>query len=141
VSNHGIRLKSIAMSIEWLDDIMRSNFWVKCKDRAGVATRGTAKVSPFASLQLYLRLRLHGSKNSGLGRHAASHLLLVSPPCNIRLCHHSRPLVLEVARCCPKRVVLSKLAVVVECAVTMLPKNTIVATLWALMEVCRCTRL
>ncbi|KIK36357.1 hypothetical protein CY34DRAFT_811361, partial [Suillus luteus UH-Slu-Lm8-n1] len=42
-SNHGVRLKSMAMSIEWLDDIMRSNFWDKCKDRAGVATQGTAK--------------------------------------------------------------------------------------------------
>ncbi|KIK33661.1 hypothetical protein CY34DRAFT_813464 [Suillus luteus UH-Slu-Lm8-n1] len=46
-SNHGIRLKSIAMSIERLDDIMHSNFWVKCKDRAGVATQGTAKIKRF----------------------------------------------------------------------------------------------
>ncbi|KIK31779.1 hypothetical protein CY34DRAFT_19578 [Suillus luteus UH-Slu-Lm8-n1] len=35
--------ESIAMSIEWLDDIMHSNFWVKCKGYAGVATQGTAK--------------------------------------------------------------------------------------------------
>ncbi|KAG1762531.1 hypothetical protein EDD22DRAFT_891378, partial [Suillus occidentalis] len=36
----------IAMFIEWLDDIMPSDFWVKFKDYAGAATQGTVKVSP-----------------------------------------------------------------------------------------------
>ncbi|KAG2751592.1 hypothetical protein P692DRAFT_20357146, partial [Suillus brevipes Sb2] len=62
------------------------------------------------------------SKFSALGCHAASHLLFGSLPYNIWLFYYSRPLVLQVTCCCPKRVALSKLAVVVECAVTMLHK-------------------
>jgi hypothetical protein len=42
--------KSFAMSSEWLDDVMPSNLWVKCKDYAGVAAQGTAKVSSSARL-------------------------------------------------------------------------------------------
>ncbi|KIK34094.1 hypothetical protein CY34DRAFT_813139 [Suillus luteus UH-Slu-Lm8-n1] len=47
MSDHGFRMKSIAMSIEWLDDITPSNFWVRCKDFAGVATQGTTKIKIF----------------------------------------------------------------------------------------------
>ncbi|KAG1762512.1 hypothetical protein EDD22DRAFT_1026797 [Suillus occidentalis] len=46
--------ESIARSIEWLDDIMHSNFWVKCKGYAGVATQGTAKPPACAGGHLVL---------------------------------------------------------------------------------------